>query len=179
MARNIVGLTSIHVGEPLKKGAKDSGAAALVAGWKKITQPYQGGVQTNFTLPTSTEFFRENEADPFYSASDGSTATKKLTWEVADWDDNTLKFYFGTTEIEEGKLYEGVKGFAFDAKGGFSMVFARLKYVAIPTGGMNATEPLRISVEATILGPEEGGAGWYPMATPEYTGGDYVVGEDE
>lgn len=170
MARNnnIVGLVSIHVGDPLPKGAKDSGAAELVKAWKKITQPYQGGVQTNFTLPSSTEFFRENEADPFYSASDGSTATKKLTWEVADWDDETLKFYFGEEEIEEGKLYEGVKGFAFDAKGGVSMVFARLKYVAIPTGNMASSEPLRISVEATILGPTEGGAGWYPIETPEY-----------
>ena len=170
MARNIVGLTAIHVGTPLPKGVKDSGAAALVAAWKKITQPYQGGVQTNFTLPTSTEFYRENEADPFYSASDGSTATKKLTWEVADWDDDTLKFYFGTTEIEEGALYEGVKGFAFDAKGGVSMVFARLKYVAVMTGNMASSEPLRISVEATVLGPEEGGAAWYPMDTPSYAG---------
>ena len=171
MARNnnIVGLVSIHVGDPLPKGAKDSGAAGLVKAWKKITQPYQGGVQTSFTLPSSTEFFRENEADPFYSASDGSTATKKLTWEVADWDDETLKFYFGEEEIEEGKLYEGVKGFAFDAKGGVSMVFARLKYVAIPAGNMASSEPLRISVEATILGPTEGGAGWYPIETPEYT----------
>lgn len=177
MARNIVGLTSIHVGEPLPKGVKDTGAAALVANWKKITQPYLGGISTNFSLPSSTEFFRENEADPFYSASDSSSATKKLTWEVADWDDNTLKFYFGTTEIEEGKLYEGVKGFAFDAKGGVSMVFARLKYVAIPTGTMSTSEPLRISVEATILAPENGGAAWYPIQTPAYEGGDYVVEE--
>lgn len=168
MARTIVGLTSIHVGEPLAKGVKASNAATEVASWKKITQPYAGGISTNFSLPSSTEFFRENEADPFYSASDGSTATKKLTWEVADWDDETLKFYFGTTEIEEGALYEGVKGFAFDAKGGVSMVFARLKYVAIPTGSMSSGEPLRISVEATILAPEDGGAAWYPMATPSY-----------
>ena len=169
MARNIVGLTSIHVGEPLPKGVKDTDATTLIKAWTKITQPYAGGIQTNFTLPTSTEFFRENEADPFYSASDGSTATKKLTWEVADWDDGTLEFYFGKEEIVEGQLYEGVKGFAFDAKGGVTMAFARLKYVAIPTGGMNATEPLRISVEATILAPEQGGAAWYPITTPEYT----------
>jgi preprotein translocase SecE subunit len=38
MARNnnIVGLVSIHVGDPLPKGAKDSGAAELVKAWKKI-----------------------------------------------------------------------------------------------------------------------------------------------
>lgn len=170
MARNIVGLTSIHVGTPLANGAKHSGAASDVASWKKITQPYQGGIQTNFTLPSSTEFYRENEADPFYSASDGSTATKKLTWEVADWDDETLEFYFGKEEIEEGKLYEGVNGFAFDAKGGVTMVFSRLKYVAIPAGNMASSEPLRISVEATVLSPENGGAAWYPIATPTYTG---------
>jgi hypothetical protein len=178
MARNIVGLTSIHVGKPLAKGVLDPNATAEVKTWKKITQPYQGGIQTNFTLPSSTEFFRENEADPFYSATDGSTATKKLTWEVADWDDNTLKFYFGENEIVSGQLYEGVMGFAFDAKDGVSMVFSRLKYVAIPTGNLASSEPLRISVEATVLGPNEGGAAWYPMATPEYTGGDYIVGEE-
>ena len=168
MARNIVGLTSVHVGEPLPKGVLDSGAATLIAKWKKITQPYQGGVTTNFSLPSSTEFYRENEADPFYSASDGSTATKKLSWEVADFDDDTLEFYFGKSEIVSGQMYEGVKGFAFDNKGGVSMVFSRLKYVAIPTGAMNSSEPLRISVEATILAPEDGGAGWYPVETPEY-----------
>lgn len=162
----LVGLTSVRVGEPIKTGIT---GAEVIKGLKKITQPYQGGVTTNFSIPSSTEFFRENETDPFYSASDPASATKKLTWEVADFDDDTLAFYFGTTEAEEGTIYEGIKAFAFDSRSGYTLAFARLKYVAILTGSMNSSEPLRISVEATVLGPEEGGRAWWPVPTPEYT----------
>lgn len=162
----IVGLKSIHVGEPLATGV---GSSADIAGFTKITQPYQGGVTTNFAMPSSTEFFRENETEPFWSAVDPSSATKKLTWEVADFDEGTLSFYFGGgTDIESGSVYEGVKAFVFDSKSGISLAFARLKYVATLTGSMNGSEPLRISVEATVLAPETSGRAWYPIATPSY-----------
>lgn len=161
----LVGLTSVRVGEPIKTGITGSEA---IKGFTKITQPYQGGVTTNFSLPSSTEFFRENETDPFYSASDPSSATKKLTWEVADFDDATMAFYFGTTEAESGTIYEGIKAFAFDSRSGYTLAFARLKYVAMLTGSMNTGEPLRISVEATVLAPETSGKAWWPVATPNY-----------
>lgn len=162
----IVGLKSIHVGEPLATGV---GSSADIASFTKITQPYQGGVTTNFAMPSSTEFFRENETEPFWSAVDPSSATKKLTWEVADFDEGTLSFYFGgETDVESGSVYEGVKAFAFDSKSGISLAFARLKYVATLTGSMNGSEPLRISVEATVLAPETSGRAWYPITTPSY-----------
>lgn len=167
----LVGLTSVRVGEPIKTGITGSEA---ITGLMKITQPYQGGVTTNFAIPSSTEFFRENETDPFYSAVDPTSATKKLTWEVADFDENTLAFYFGTTEAESGTIYEGIKAFAFDTKSGYTLAFARLKYVATLTGAMNTGEPLRISVEATVLAPETSGKAWWPVATPTYTGGDWT-----
>lgn len=158
-----VGLVNAYAGTPLPKGVKDTGANALIKAWTKITQPYQGGVTTNFSMPTSTEFYREGEADPFYSVVDSATATKELTWEVADMDEATMAFYFGETEPEEGKIYEGEKGFAFVSKSGVTLAFARLKYSAILTGSMNATEPLRISVSAKVLAPAQGGAGWWPI----------------
>ena len=162
----LVGLTSVRVGEPIATGITGN---EVIKGFKKITQPYQGGVTTNFSLPSSTEFFRENQTDPFYSATDPASATKKLTWEVADFDDTTLEFYFGTTEAESGTIYEGINAFAFDSRSGYTLAFARLKYVAILTGSMNSSEPLRISVEATVLGPETSGKAWWPVPTPTYT----------
>lgn len=158
-----VGLVAAYAGTALPKGVKDVDALATIKTWSKITQPYQGGVSTNFSMPTSTEFFRENEADPFYSVVDPASATKELTWEVADMDETTMKFYFGDTEPEEGKIYEGENGFAFVSKSGMTLAFARLKYTAILTGSMNSTEPLRISVSAKVLAPAEGGAAWWPL----------------
>lgn len=163
-----VGLNSVHAGDALPKGVKDESATALMEQYQAITQPYQGGVSTNFAMPTSNQFYREGEADPFYAAVDSTTATKEITWEVADFDAATMEFYFGTTEPEEGKIYEGVKGFVFDAKSGMSIAFARLKYIAILTGAMNSSEPMRISVSATVLAPAEGGVAWWPIETPEY-----------
>lgn len=165
----IVGLKSINVGDALPKGVTDAGAPALIKAYTRITQPYQGGVTTNFSMPSSTEFFREGESEPFYSAVDTSSATKKLSWEVADFDDETLKFYFGDTEPDEGKIYEGVSGFVFNSNSGNSLAFARLKFMAILTGNFSSSEPLRISVEATVLGAEEGGKAWWVIPTPEYS----------
>lgn len=156
----------MRVGDPIATGITGSEA---IKDLKKITQPYQGGVTTNFSMPSSTEFFRENQTEPFYSATDPASATKKLTWEVADFDDDTLEFYFGTTEVESGTIYEGIKAFAFDSRSGYTLAFARLKYVAILTGSMNTSEPLRISVEATVLAPETSGKAWWPVPTPTYT----------
>lgn len=158
-----VGLNKVYAGEPLAQGVKAEGATASMKAWEKLTQPYQGGVTANFSMPTSNDFYREGESEPFYSAVDSTSATKEVTWEVADMDDTTMEFYFGTTEPEEGKIYEGVKGFAFVSKSGVTMAFARLKYVAIPTGAMNSTEPMRISVSAKVLAPKQGGVAWWPL----------------
>jgi hypothetical protein len=166
--RQLVGLKSIHVGSVLTTGVTGTGAADAMKAFTAITQPYQGGVATNFVMPSSNEFFRENQTSPFWSAIDTASATKKLTWEVADFDDATLQFYFGTTESEEGTIYEGESAFVFDAKSGFSVAFARLKFVATLTGSMSASEPLRISVEATVLAPTSGKP-WWVISTPEYT----------
>lgn len=165
----LVGLKSCHAGNPLPKGVKDTGATTLIAALAKITQPYQGGVTFNFSNPNSNKFYREGEADPFYSMRDPTSGSKELTWAVADFDDDTLAFYFGTTEPAEGKLYEGEKAFVFDAKSGASIAFARLKYTAVLSGGMNTSDPLQISVSADVLAPAEGGVAWWPIATPTYT----------
>lgn len=165
----LVGLKSVHVGEPLPKGVKDEGASTLMQAYKKITQPYNGGLSTNFSMPSSNDFYREGESDPFYSAYDPTTGSKELSWTVADFDDETMAFYFGTTEPQEGKMYEGVKGFIFDAESGGSVAFARLKFVAQLGGSMNKTDPMQIQVSAKVQAPENGGVSWWPIATPKYT----------
>jgi hypothetical protein len=165
----LVGLKSCHAGNPLPKGVKDTGAEALLKALTKITQPYQGGVTFNFSNPTSNKFYREGEADPFFSMRDPTSGSKEVTWNVADFDDDTLEMYFGTTEPAEGKLYEGEKAFVFDAESGASIAFARLKYTASLSGSLNTSDPLQIAVSADVLAPEQGGVAWWPIATPEYT----------
>lgn len=165
----LVGLKSCHAGNPLPKGVKDAGAEALLKALTKITQPYQGGVTFNFSNPTSNKFYREGEADPFFSMRDPTSGSKEVTWNVADFDDDTLEMYFGTTEPAEGKLYEGEKAFVFDAESGASIAFARLKYTASLSGSLNTSDPLQIAVSADVLAPEQGGIAWWPIATPEYT----------
>lgn len=165
----LVGLKSCHAGNPLPKGVKDIGAEALLKALTKITQPYQGGVTFNFSNPTSNKFYREGEADPFFSIRDPTSGSKEVTWNVADFDDDTLEMYFGTTEPAEGKLYEGEKAFVFDAESGASIAFARLKYTASLSGSLNTSDPLQIAVSADVLAPEQGGIAWWPIATPEYT----------
>lgn len=168
----LVGLKSCYAGAALPKGVKDTGAAALMAKFKKIQQPYNGGVTLNFSPPTSNKFHREGEADPFFSMRDATSGTKEITWNIADFDDETMKFYFGTTEPEEGVLYEGVGGFVFNAMSGASIAFARLKFTASLGGSMNSSDPLQIQVSADVLAPEEGGVAWWPIPTPTFESGE-------
>lgn len=165
----LVGLNSCHAGAPLPKGVKDAGATALLKALTKITQPYNGGVTFNFSNPTSNKFHREGETDPFFSLRDVTSGSKEITWNIVDFDDATMEFYFGTTEAAKGELYEGEKSFVFDSKSGGSLAFARLKYTATLTGGLNTSDPLQIAVSAEVLAPAEGGVAWSPIATPEYT----------
>lgn len=165
----LVGLETCHVGEPLPNGVKDPGAQSLMASFKKIKQPYSGGITFNFSTPTSNKFYREGEADPFFSLRDSTSGSKEITWNVADFDDETLNLYFGTTEPEEGKLYEGEKAFVFDTKSGASIAFARLKYTAVLGGNLNTSDPLQIQVSADVLAPTGKGVAWWPITTPQYS----------
>ena len=165
----IVGLKACRAGNPLPRGVGDTGAPELIKAFTQITQPYDGGITPNWTTPSNTEFRREGEADPFFAMRDPSTGSKELTWTVADFDDETKEFYFGGEDAVEGDVYEGEKAFAFDAKTGKTIVFARLKYTASLSGGINKTTPLQISVSATVLAPTEGGKSWDVIDTPAYT----------
>lgn len=177
----LVGLKSVHAGEPLPKGVKDDGAAALMAEYIEIMKPYKGGISLNFSNPSSNKFYREGEALPFFSMVDPTSGEKNITWNVADFDDidekdaqgnilkeSTMTFYFGTTEPLKGEVYEGTKGFVFETASGKSIAFARLKYSATLSGGINDSDPLQISVTAEVLTPAEGGVAWWPIDTPKW-----------
>ncbi len=165
----LVGLKSIHVGDPLPKGVQDTGAEALIKAFTKIKQPASGGITFNFSNPTSQKFYREGEAAPYFSMRDPTSGSQEITYEVVDFDEETRKFYFGDTEPTRGELFEGVKAFVFDTESGGSLVFARVKYTASLSGGLNSSDPLKISVSADVLAPEEGGVSWLPIPTPTYT----------
>lgn len=171
----LVGLKAVYVGNPLPNGVKDSGAAALMAKFTRIMQPYKGGINTNFSNPSSTKFYREGQPNPFFAIFDPTTGEKALSWNVADFDDvdtetkdSTMSFYFGKTEPESGEMYEGEKAFVFVTETGYALAFARLKYAATLTGGLNTSDPLQISVSAEVLAPEVKGVAWWPILTPEF-----------
>ena len=52
----IIGLKAVHAGNPLPKGVKDAEAADLMKAFTKISQPYNGGVSTNFAIPSDNVF---------------------------------------------------------------------------------------------------------------------------
>jgi hypothetical protein len=177
----LVGLKSVHAGEPLPKGVKDDGAATLMAAYQEIMKPYKGGISFNFSNPTSNKFYREGEALPFFTMVDPTSGEKTLNWTVADFDDaddkdeqgkilkaSTMTFYFGTDEPAKGEVYEGTKGFVFETASGKSIAFARLRYSATLAGGINDGDPLQISVSAEVLNPAEGGVAWWPIDTPAF-----------
>lgn len=170
----LVGLKAVYVGDPLPNGVKGSDVATSLAKFTKIMQPYKGGVTTNFSNPTATKFYREGESNPFFAIFDPTTGEKNLSWTVADFDDtdtedktSTMTFYFGTTEPQRGEMYEGEKAFCFVTESGKTLAFARLKYAATLTGGLNTSDPLQISVTAEVLAPTNGGVAWWPIDTPD------------
>ena len=152
MAKKVVaGLKACYAGEV---GANGAAGTDLV----QITQPYQGGVTISGTAPTMNKFFEENKAYPEISLPDVTSGGTEVTWEIMDFDDATLKFYFGdnaSAGIPDGS-FQGEKTFRFDSLAGWSLIIPRLQYVATITGTMSASEPLRISVTGTVLAPKEG-----------------------
>lgn len=167
-SKQFVGLEAVYVGDPLPKGVTDEGAAALFAKFKKTAQPLNGGITFNFSNPTSNKWHREGEADPFVSLRDPTSGSKEVTWNIVDFDDETLEFYFGTTAPDEGKLYEGEKAFVFVSKTNASIAFACMKFTAALSGGLNTSDPLQIAVTADVLAPEQGGKSWWPIETPKF-----------
>lgn len=165
----LVGCKEIRVGDPLAKGVKDTSAEEAMKAFTPIKQPLQGGVTFNFSNPSSNKWYREGEADPFFSMRDPTSGSKEVTWNVVDFDDDTLNFYFGTTEPTKGELYEGEKAFVFVTESGASIAFARMKFTATLGGGLNTSDPLQIQVSADVLAPEQGGVAWWPIETPEFS----------
>lgn len=158
----IVGLKATRAGDPLATGATAEG----IKEFQEINPPYNGGITVTGTVPTDTKFFDEGRKNPFFSLRDASTGGTEITWSVANFDTSTREFYFGSNDAE---LYEGEKAFAFDANTGETLIFARLKYVATLSGGINKSDPLQISVSATMLAPTTSGRAWDVVKTPTYT----------
>lgn len=74
----IIGLKAVHAGNPLPKGVKDAEAADLMKAFTKISQPYNGGVSTNFAIPSSNDFIGKEKQTHFTLQSTKRQAQKKL-----------------------------------------------------------------------------------------------------
>lgn len=124
----------------------------------QITQPYQGGITITGTAPTINKGYREGQQFPAALAADVSSGGVEVTWEVMDWDAETLKFYFGDKAISgiPAESYMGEKTFRFDTGSGISYLIPRLQYVATPNGTIGSSEAMRFSVTGTVMQPKEG-----------------------
>ena len=149
--RTIMGLKACYAG-PV--GADGAAGTSLTP----IKQPYQGTLTITGTSPTKNPQYRENEKFPAVSAEDVSTGGYEASWEVMDFDDETLKFYFGDAAVGGIPVssFSGEKTFRFDDLDGDSILIPRLQYSAVVNGPINSTEALRISVTGTVLAPKEG-----------------------
>lgn len=125
---------------------------------KKITQPYQGGVTITGTAPTLNAFYEENEAYPEISIPDVASGGTEVTWEVLDFDDDTLAFYFGANAVGgiPDKSVVQTKTVRFDTLTGISLLIPRLQFVATMSGQLSASEPMRIAVTGKVLAPKDG-----------------------
>lgn len=161
----LVGLKAVYFGAPLADGVTE---AADYSKFKKYKQPYQGGITLNFSLPSSKKWHREGEKLPAQTLRDATSGEQKVTWNTMDYDQETKDFYFGDTVEEKSDVFEREVAAVFVAESGASIVFARLKIVSTPGGGMNATgDPVLIQSEADVLAPTGGkGLGWDVITTP-------------
>lgn len=162
--KTIGGLKECYAGEVGSDGAAGTSLT-------KITQPYQGGVTITGTAPTLNAFYEENQAYPEVSIPDVTSGGTEVTWEVLDFDDSTLKFYFGE-DAKSGipdKSAVQTKTFRFDTLTGISLLIPRLQFVATMSGQLSASEPMRISVTGKVLAPKEGEMAIGISATPATT----------
>lgn len=149
--KTIMGLKACFAG-PV--GADGAAGTSLT----QIKQPYQGTLTLTGTAPTRNPQYRENEQFPAISAVDVSSGGTEVAWEVLDFDNDTLKLYFGDTANAgiPAESFTGEKTFRFDDLSGTSILIPRLQYTAVINGPINSTESLRISVTGTVLAPKEG-----------------------
>lgn len=161
----LVGLKAVYYGDPLENGVSGDNDFST---FTKLKQPYQGGISLNFSLPTSKKWHREGEKLPAQTLRDATSGEQKVTWNTMDYDEDTKNFYFGDSEEDRSDVFEREVSAVFVGESGASLVFARLKIVSTPGGGMNATgDPVLIQSEADVLAPTSGkGLGWDVIATP-------------
>lgn len=162
----LVGLKAVYFGDPFADGVN---ASTDYSKMEKFTQPYQGGITLNFTLPSSKKWHREGEKLPAQTLRDATSGEQKVTWNTMDYDKKTKDFYFGDSDEEKSDVFEREVSAVFVGESGASLVFARLKIVSTPGGGMNATgDPVLIQSEADVLAPTSGkGLGWDVIDTPD------------
>lgn len=164
----LVGLKAVYFGEPLADGITPT---TDYSKFEKFTQPYQGGITLNFSLPTSTKWHREGEKLPAQTLRDATSGEQKVAWNTMDYDEATKNFYFGDSVADKNDVFEREKAAVFVSESGASIVFAHLKIVSTPGGGLNATgDPLLINSEADVLAPTNAnatGLGWDVITTPD------------
>lgn len=162
--KTIGGLKECYAGEVGEDGVAGTDLT-------KITQPYQGGVTITGTAPTLNAFYEENEAYPEISIPDVASGGTEVTWEVLDFDDATLAFYFGEKAVGgiPDKSAVQTKTVRFDTLTGVSLLIPRLQFVATMSGQLSASEPMRILVTGKVLAPKEGEMAIGIIATPATT----------
>ena len=124
----------------------------------KVKNPAGDTITVNPVAAAFNERFRENESYPAFILKDPKSGRiDTLTWEVLDWDDDSVALYLGSgtgtttdTWMAPTDSYVAEKTVRIDFLTGWTWYFPRLKIAAAPGGDGSAAGSVNIQVVAKV-----------------------------
>jgi len=124
----------------------------------KVKNPAGDTITVNPVAAAFNERFRENESYPAFILKDPKSGRiDTLTWEVLDWDDDSVALYLGSGEgtttdtwMAPTDSYVAEKTVRIDFLTGWTWYFPRLKIAAAPGGDGSAAGSVNLQVVAKV-----------------------------
>ena len=124
----------------------------------KVKNPAGDTITVNPVAAAFNERFRENESYPAFILKDPKSGRiDTLTWDVLDWDDDSVALYLGSGEgtgadvwMAPTDSYVAEKTVRIDFLTGWTWYFPRLKIAAAPGGDGSAAGSVNLQVVAKV-----------------------------
>ena len=124
----------------------------------KVKNPAGDTITVNPVAAAFNERFRENESYPAFILKDPKSGRiDTLTWEVLDWDDDSVALYLGIGTgtgadvwMAPTDSYVAEKTVRIDFLTGWTWYFPRLKIAAAPGGDGSAAGSVNLQVVAKV-----------------------------
>jgi len=124
----------------------------------KVKNPAGDTITVNPVAAAFNERFRENESYPAFILKDPKSGRiDTLTWDVLDWDDDSVALYLGSGEgtgadvwMAPTDSYVAEKTVRIDFLTGWTWYFPRLKIAAAPGGEGSAAGSVNLQVVAKV-----------------------------